>query len=249
MTGTLIDLISDMKICLGLALGTGLIFGYLYTKFKARELFKPDIKNLKRKINYNESESSTLLAKNEEVETELELYSGKLHESNLEVTKSKNQISDLESNMRTLEIEGATAKSQYKTQENILNRYNNEVQELKTTLGVEDTSDIENHKTTLKANAIQMVDGYQQKCDSCDGMISEEKALKIENSDLTSKISSLVASLNKKEYELSDTTEKVSTIRGKLQLEFDKLLESKEENEAKIGAFKEQLLAIKAKLS
>ena len=63
MTATLIDLISDMKICLGLALGTGLISGYLYTKFKARELFKPDIKNLRKKINYTQNEAGTLSSK------------------------------------------------------------------------------------------------------------------------------------------------------------------------------------------
>ncbi len=249
MAATLIELISDMKVCLGLALGTGLISGYLYTKFKARELFKPDIKNLKKKINYNQREASTLLSKSSEVETELELYSGKLHEANLEVTKHKNEVSNLEEDMRALETEGANVKAQHRTQEHILNRYDKEIQELKTTLDISDISDIENHKSVLKANAIQILDTYQQKCDSCEGMYSEEKSLKVENSDLTSKISSLAASLNKKGYELSDATEGVSTIRGKLQLEFDKLLASKEENDAKIGAFKEQLLAIKAKLS
>lgn len=249
MIATLIDLMSDMKVCLGLALGTGLIVGYLYTKFRARELFKPDIKNLKRKIVHNERETSSLSAKNSDVETELELYSGKLHEGNLEVAKGKNEISDLESNMRTLEAEGTNMKDQYQKQEQILNRYNSEVQELKTTLGVENIANIEDQKSTLKANAIQIVDTYQQKCDSCEGMYSEEKELKRENSDLTSKISSLVASFNKKEYELSDATEKVSTIREKLQLEFDKLRSAKEENEMKIENYKKQLLAIKEKLS
>ena len=249
MIATLIDLMSDMKVCLGLALGTGLIVGYLYTKFRARELFKPDIKNLKQKIAHNKRETSSLSAKNSDVETELELYSGKLHEGNLEVAKGKNEISDLESNMRTLEAEGANMKDQYQKQEQILNRYNSEVQELKTTLGVENIANIEDQKSTLKANAIQIVDTYQQKCDSCEGMYSEEKELKRENSDLTSKISSLVASFNKKEYELSDATEKVSTIREKLQLEFDKLRSAKEENEMKIENYKKQLLAIKEKLS
>jgi chromosome segregation ATPase len=249
MTSTLIDLISDMRICLGLALGTGLIIGYLYTKFKARELFKPDIKNLKRKIIHNETEANSLSAKNSEVETELELYSGKLHESNLEVTKSKNEISDLESNIHTLETEGTKIKDQYQKQEHVLNRYSNEVQKLKTTLGVEDISDIENQKSTLKANAIQIVDTYQQKCDSCEGMYNEEKALKRENSDLSSKISSLAAAYNKKELELAEATQKVSTIREKLQLEFDKILANKEENEIKIENYKKQLLEIKEKLS
>jgi chromosome segregation ATPase len=249
MTATLIDLISDMKICLGLALGSGLILGYLYTKFKARELFKPDIKNLKKKINYNENEASKLLTKNSEVETELELYSEQLHSGNLEVTKHKNELSELEENMRDLETEGANIKAQYKTQEHTLDRYNNEIQELKTMLDVENISDIENHKSTLKASAIQIVDTYQQKCDSCEGMYREEKALNTENSDLTSKISSLAATFNKKEYELSDATDTVSNIREKLQLEFDNLLASKEENDTKIRVFKEQLLAIKAKLS
>jgi len=249
MIATLIDLMSDMKVCLGLALGTGLIVGYLYTKFRARELFKPDIKNLKQKIAHNKRETSSLSAKNSDVETELELYSGKLHEGNLEVAKGKNEISNLESNMRTLEAEGTNMKDQYQKQEQILNRYNSEVQELKTTLGVENIANIEDQKSTLKANAIQIVDTYQQKCDSCEGMYSEEKELKRENSDLTSKISSLAASFNKKEYELSDATEKVSTIREKLQLEFDKLRSAKEENEMRIENYKKQLLAIKEKLS
>ncbi len=249
MTGTLIDLISDMKICLGLALGTGLIFGYLYTKFKARELFKPDIKNLKRKIKHHETESSAILSKNGEIENELETYSSKLHEGNLEVTKRKNEISDLESNIRTLELEGESVKSKYQKQEDLFNNYNSEVQELKSTLSVEDISQIENHETALKANAIELADTYQQKCDMWEGMKREEKALNQENLDLTSKISSLGALFNKKEYELSDATTKVSTLREKLQYEFDQLLASKEENEAKIGEFKKQLLAIKEKLS
>ena len=249
MTATLIDLISDMKICLGLALGTGLIAGYLYTKFKARELFKPDIKNLKKKINYTQKEANTLSAKNSELESELEVYSGKLHEANLEVTKHKNKLSDLEKSLRALEAEGASVKAQYKTQKHTLNRHNKEIQELKTTLSVEDISDIETHKSKLKANAIQIVDTYQQKCDSCEGMYREEKALKVENSNLSSKISSLTATFNKKEQELSDATDTLSNIREKLQLEFDKLLSNKEEYESKIKAYKKQLLTIKEKLS
>lgn len=249
MTGTLIDLISDMKICLGLALGTGLVFGYLYTKFKARELFKPDIKNLKRKIQDHEDESTVLHAKNSEVESELERYSNKLHDGHLEVTKHKNEISDLESNMRTLELEGATTKSQYQKQEEIYNNFNGKVEELKTALKVDDISKIEDYKTALKASTIEFENTYQQKSDMYEGMKSEEKALIKENSGLTSKIASIEAQLHKKGYELSDTTQKVATLRDKLQAYFDQLLAGKEENEAKIESFKKQLLAIKEKLS
>jgi chromosome segregation ATPase len=249
MTGTLIDLISDMKTCLALALGTGLILGYLYTKFRARELFKPDIKNLKQKIEYNGKESNDLLTKNSELENELELYNNKLNKSNLKITKHKKEISDLESNLRELELEGGNIKSQYQKQENILNKYNNEIKELKGTLEIESISDIENKKVAIKAKTIEVSNIYQQKSDMFEGMNSEEKELKRENSELSSKVSSFEALLNKKGMELSNANDKVSTIREELQHKFNQLIETKDENEAKIEYFKKQLLAIKNKLS
>jgi len=249
MTATLLELISDMKICLALALGTGLISGYLYTKLRAKEIYKPDIINLKKKIKYNKNESRLLLSKNSDIENEIESFSSKVHEENIVATKHKNELYALEENFRSQEAEYANVKAQYKTKEHMLNRYNKELQELKTTLDVKDISDIENHKSTLHAKSISIVDNYKQKCDSCERMYSEEKSLKIENSELTSKISSFGALFNKKEYELADSTKTVSTIRGKLQLEFDKLLRTKKENDTKIERYKKQLTDIKDKLS
>jgi len=249
MSIDLMSLIGDIKTCLALVLGTGLLFGYLYTKLKAREIFKPEIKNLKKKIKHHQDKSYSLLSKNSDIEKELEGYESELHNYNLESTKQKEKLSEIQQKIRTLESDGVQIKINHQRQQKVLDNYNTEIKELKSKLGVEKISKIDEHKVNLTEYSKQIAQRYEQKCNSYKGFIKDETAIRKENHDLKSKLSSLTADLNKKGLELIDKNEIVSTLREKLQNEYEDLLANKKENETKIEQYRKQLLAIKDKLS
>ena len=249
MTDMLINMIGDLKTCLALALGSGFVFGYIYNKFKAKEKYKPEINNLKHKIQSKKEEMGFLSAKNSEISTEVERYTNQLNNTNLEITKFKNQIADLETNRNELLKEEAAIKDQYTKQKNILNDYQDEIKKLKEKLRIEDISNLEDRKSELQAEAANIADTYKQKCDSYEGLFNEKRELEKETSSLTSNIASLKAALHKKEQQILNSSENISALREKLQNEFNKLIESKEENEDRITHFKKELLAIKNKLS
>jgi predicted nucleic acid-binding Zn-ribbon protein len=140
-------------------------------------------------------------------------------------------------------------KTDHQRQQKILDGYNTEIKELKSTLGIEHISKIDEHKSTLTTSATKIEDRYRQKCDSHEGFIKDKTALKQENHDLKSKLASQTATLNKKGLELIDKGDIVSTLREKLQHEYEDLLANKKENETKIEQYRKQLLAIKDKLS
>ena len=249
MSFDLMSLIGDIKTCLALVLGTGFLFGYLYSKFKARELFKPDIKNLKKKIKHHQYKSQSLLSKNDAIEKKIEGYETTIHDYNLEVTTHKEKLSSLQADMRDLETKGVEVKTNHQTQQKVLTRYNTEIEALTSTLGIKDLSKIDKHKATLTASIANIESTYKQKCDSYEGFVKDKKALHQENHDLTTKLSSNTEELNKKGLELIDKEEIVSSLREKLQDEYDMLLVNKKDDETKIEQYKKQLLTIKDKLS
>jgi chromosome segregation ATPase len=242
-------MIGDLKTCLALALGSGLLFGYLYTKFKSKEKYKPDIKDYTQKIRSKKEEIHLLSTKGSDLTTDVERYDEKLNETNLEVTKFKNQIADLETTKYKLEQEETNLKNQYKKQESILNDYESEVQKLKDKLRVDEIENLEDRKLTLQEDLHKTIDKYQQKCDSYEGLFNEKRELEKETSTLSSNITSLKAAIHKKEQLLANSSNTISSVRERLQDEFNKLIESKEENENRISYFKKELLSLKKKLS
>jgi len=249
MTATILDLIGDMKNCLALALGTGLISGYLYTKLRAREIYKPDIKNLKNKIKLNEGKSIDLLEKNENIKSDLSLHNKKIDKSNLEITQHKQEILEHEMKLKKLQLDGSSVVNNYQIEKNKLDRYNKEVDELKTTLDIDDVSNIEKSKELIKDKSLNITEKYSEKKNMVDAFTNEVTALKKENSNLTYEIDSKKALLNKKDIELKDTHKKLSSIRGELQENYEKLLKTRDDNLSQIEKYKKQLVDLKSKLS
>ncbi|MCH9813519.1 MAG: hypothetical protein K0U47_06190 [Epsilonproteobacteria bacterium] len=249
MNDIIMNLISDMKICLAIALLTGLIFGYLYTKLRARETYKPQIKKLNNQIQEVKIESDEITMQNSEIESAIAACDDELNQGNLTITKYKNEISDLESNRNSLEQEDTGLKNQHQKQESILHDYSNEIKTLQSSLELKDINQIEDHKVTFKAAAIDTADHYRQKCDSYEGLCNEEEVLKKEIFSLNSNVASLTASLNKKKLELSDATENIGSLKNRLQDEYDAIVANLEENKTLIQSYKKQLLAIKEKLA
>ncbi len=249
MVDILINLINDMKICLAISLGIGLISGYLYTKLKSRELYKPEVDRLIQKIASQEIEADASLNQSNIIDSKLEEYENSLQEGNITIKKLKNDISDLENTKTELNTKNLELKEQFLKLDNNLKNKNSEIQSLKSALGIEDLSKIEAYKEKLKNDISNNSIIYKQKCDSYDGLFNEDKELHSENSNLTSKLSSLSALFGKKELELLDLTKHTEELRTKLQREYDLMIQSKEENISAIKRYKNQLLEIKEKLS
>lgn len=249
MNDIIMNLISDMKMCLAIALLTGLIFGYLYTKLRARELFKPEVKKLAKQIEEVKSESDALITQNSEIESAITACDETLDTGNLTITKYKNEINDFETNRENLEKEDAGLKDQYTKQESILHDYHSEITSLKSDFGLEEINQIDDLKVSLKAKAIDTADHFRQKCDSYEGLCNEEKELQKEIFSLNSEVASLDAVLNKKKLELSSATENITSLKEKLQGEYDALLANMQEHKTLIASYKEQLLSLKKKLA
>jgi len=249
MVDILINLINDMRICLAISFGIGLISGYLYTKLRAREIYKPELDRLIQKIASQEIEADTSLNQNSTANAKLQEEENNLQNGTTLIKKFKNDISDLEATKTELDTKNIELKEQFLKLNNNLRNKNSEIQSLKSALGVEDLSKIEARKKNLKSDISNYLTNYKQKCDSYDGLFNEDKELHTENSNLKSKLLSLTTIFNKKELELSDITKHTQDLRTKLQREFDLMIQNKEENISAIQRYKNQLLEIKKKLS
>ncbi len=249
MVDILISLAEDIKFCLLGALGIGAATGYLFTKLRVSEEHIPiiyeledDIYDKERKIDANkiEKDESIELSKNLNIE---------LSKTNGKVTKLKDTAIELEIKTAKSKTELESLKSQYGKQENILNDYNKEIINLRSTLGLSDSINPKSRKVSLKAEIETNEQVYKKECEKYELLENQDEELKRETSNLSSKLASLTTSWDEKNKELSNAISSLSTLRENLQKQYDEMLISKQENDDKIDRFKKQLIDIKSKLS
>ncbi len=248
MTNILINLIIDMKICLAIAVGLGLLFGYLYTKLKAMQTHKPAINGLKKKIDTTRTNSSSLKIKKDENIAKIKEYNEKLNSDDTTIAKFKDEINKLE--IAKLESQKQTTHIQnsYKKQTDILDNNTQEIKSLKKLLDLENITEIEDHKTALKMDLNSKIELYKQKSNSYEGLNNEAEELKKENFTLNTKELSLTATLDEKKSNLADTIKNITKLKSKLQTEYDQMVQSIQDNKNKIQNYKTELLQLKDRL-
>ena len=150
MLSIILETLSSLKICLLIALFTGLLFGYLYTKLKAHEFHHPDVKKFKNNISSHAQSLAKIESKQKSINKEIEDYEFKLKETNESILKYKEQFlsqKELHVNMLT---KGKEFKSKYEDKKSILDHYTGEIDKIKKECRLDDISNIEENKESIK---------------------------------------------------------------------------------------------------
>ncbi len=249
MIELIMNLISDLKICLAIALGSGFVLGYLYTKLRARDIYNPTLKHHEQKLYEQKIKSDKYTADSRDLEVERELKNDQLELENRIVKKHRDEMHHFEDKKNKLQEHISTLENLKVKKHEMLDGFNKEIGTSKELLGVDDTTKIDIYKTDLNSNMYKLQGSFKDKSDSLVTLTNEVKELEHQKIDLSSQISSLTAKLSKTNLKLNDSSDNFDSIKSKLQGDYDALLKNKEDNLALINGYKKKLLSIKDKFS
>jgi chromosome segregation ATPase len=238
-----------MKICLAIAFASSFLFGYLYTKLKSKERYKPELKAYKSDIKERESEINSIIKQNENTESKLKLKQNDLSKINNFIANSKDETRHFEENKNRYKEQIITMKDLHIKKGIILKDYNKEIVATKSTLGLDDISKIQEHKKKLKSKVESIKKEHHEVSSTFTKLLDKKEELTDTNKNLKSSITSLTAKLSQNRLELTDAKNKFDSIASKLQSEFETLVKSKDEHLSKIQEYKEKLFSIRKRFS
>ncbi len=149
----MINLLESMillKWCLLFILLIGFIFGYFYSRLKAKEIYHPTIKELRLKIAQQVDQTHALKEKYKEIETEVLIYENKLKKLNQSIKKIRENVMKKEGLRVTLESEHYKLGGQYEEKNKILDYYENEMDEIKSACRVDNLSNLDENRERLE---------------------------------------------------------------------------------------------------
>ena len=195
MLHMILEIFSSLKTCLLIALFTGLLFGYLYTKLKALERYHPDVKRFRKNIASHVQSIKKIESKQNRLNKEIEDYESKLKETNESISKYKEQFlsqKDLHINMLA---KGKEFKSKYEDKKSILAHYSGEIDKIKKECRLDDISNIEENKESIKRLIEDKKIELREKQEKFAMMQNKLKKLDIDNHKLEEKLQELDLSL------------------------------------------------------
>jgi len=149
MLSMIIEIINNLQICLIVALFTGFLFGYLYTKLKFREWYYPDVQKFTKNIAYHTQKFKKIELNNKKLTSEIEHYENKLKGREESILKYKEQILSQKKLHMNMLTKGKEFKSKYEEKKNILDHYTGEINKIKKECRLDDISNIEETKKRM----------------------------------------------------------------------------------------------------
>ncbi len=245
MIDILTNLILDLKNCLAIALGIGLLTGYIYTKLRSREIYKPEIDRLNEKIDIQDSESKSFISKTKEIEEDIEKLNSSIKENQLHIKKIQEDIHDFEiQKIEKLRKESRIIE-RFNDAKNTLTTKEFELKELKNRLEVDDLSNIEAKSESINSKISQNSKEYSQKQEVYSNLLEKKKEIEEKKIALEEELLSLNKTLDEKEEKLSKLIQNRDTLKEELQNRYDSIVRDREDDLQKIEEYKSELLKIK----
>ena len=243
----MLDLLSDLKICLGLTLLLGLITGYLYNLFSLKEKYKPSIVDMKNSITAHNDEIDHLDKKYTQTQEDLNRYKQNIQEG-------KNRLKKLDQNIIKEEQE-------IKNKQNDISTLSQKLESLHTTL-----SQKQEQKNTLTSqigsdtpqSLKELHEENKTKLQTLNTEIRKENNILSETQQRYHILQKQRDTLQQEQYQeekrlreleekLHLLKEKESKIESTLQQEIEELKSSQYSLLEKIRAYREELLKISSK--
>ena len=191
MLSIISELLENLKICIPLALLSSLIFGYLYSKLKARESYHPIIKKFTRKISQHTKGFKNAEKEHKKLNGEIEYYEYKLKEINKSIFESKENFEskkDLEIEMLNRERE---LKAKYEEKRNILSHYSGEIEKVKKECRLDDVANITESRDSMNRLIAEKEQLLKEKHSEFSKIQAKVKGLEVANCQLEEKVQEL----------------------------------------------------------
>jgi len=149
MLSMISEILSNLKFCLLMALFTGFLFGYLYTKLKSREWYYPDVKKFTNNIAHHTQKLKKIEINDKKVKSEIEHYKDKLKGTDESILKYKEQFESQKKLHMSMLTKSKEFKAKYEEKKNILDHYTREINKIKKECRLDDISNIEETKKRM----------------------------------------------------------------------------------------------------
>ncbi len=245
MLPMILEIFNSLKTCLIIALLTGLLFGYLYTKLKAREFHYPDVKKFKKNIASHAQNLKKIEIKQEKLNKEIENYESKLKETNESISKYKEQFlsqKDLHINMLA---KGKEFKSKYEDKKSILDHYNREIDKVKKECRLDDISNIEENKESIKKLIEDKKIKLIEKQEKFAIMQNKLKSLDFDNNKLKEKLHELDKESENMNLQILEKNDSLNALEKGFVKEYEVLYKKISVTNDRVKEYKEKLLKLK----
>ena len=191
MLPIILEAVNSLKICLLIALFTGFIFGYLYTKLKAREIYHPDIKKFISSINYYTQGFKKADNECQKLKGERENFEYKLKEINQSASQYKESFVSQKSFQAETIDKSRVLKTKYEEKKSILEHYSGEIEKVKKECRLDDVSNILENRKSMQRLIREKELLLKEKRDKFSMIQQKIKGLDLENLQLEKKFHEL----------------------------------------------------------
>ena len=245
MLSMILEILNSLKFCLLIALFTGLLFGYLYTKLKARERHYPDVKKFTKNIVNHTQNLRKIETQHKKIKGNIEQYANKLKEINKSIETYKEQfISQKDLHMSMLS-KGKEYKSKYEEKKNILDHYTGEIDKIKKECRLDDISNLEKNIENMKSLIKDKSAKLKNKQEKFSTLQNKVKTLDLENSKLKEKLYELDKKSEDMALKTIDKKDTLKLLEKGFIKEYEALYKKISVSHNKVKEYKEKLKKLK----
>ena len=242
----ILEIVDTLKICLALALLTGLVFGYLYSKLKARELYHPNIKELSKNINQHHKGFKNADKERQKLKGEIEHYEYKLKGINESIFEYKDNFASKKELQVDMLNRGKELNSKYAEKQNILAHYNGEIEKVKKECRLDDVSNIEDNRDSMSRLIADKELLIKEKQDKFSMIQRKVKGLDLDNHQLEDKFHELDKNSKNMVLKVLEKEDNLNSLEQGFVKEYGVLYKKISVSHDKAKEYKEKLIKLKS---
>lgn len=245
MLSTVLEIVDTLKLCLALALLTGLIFGYLYSKLKAREIYNPIVKEFTKNIKQHTKGFKKADKERETLKGEIENYEYKLKGINESIFEYKDNFVFKKKLKVDMLNRAQELNSKYEEKQNILAYYSSEIEKIKKECRFDDVSSIEENQESMSRLIADKELQVKEKQDKFSMIQRRVKGLDLDNHQLEDKFHKLNKDSENMVLQVVKKEESLNDLKKGFVKEYELLYEKISASHDKAKEYKDKLIKLK----
>ena len=245
MLSIFLEIVDSLKICLALALLTGLFFGYLYTKLKALELYQPTVKKYKNSINQHKKSFKNAVKEQKNFKGEIENDEYKLKGINQSIFEYKNNYISKKELQVEMENKNKEASIKHEEKENILAHYTGEIEEVKKECRLDDISTIKENRDSMNRLISDKELLIKEKQNKFSMIQKKIKDLNLECSQIEEKLNELDKNSKNMALKIVERNDTLNLLKRDFLKENEAIYEKISLNNEEAKEYKEKLIKLK----
>ncbi len=241
----MLDMILELKECLGMVLFTGLLTGLFFAKSKNSEEYKPIIDELKEKIDHTDKEILAIEENCDKITQNIQNEKSVIQEADEQIAKFESKISMQEEEFLAAKSSFDKVKEKYTALDAILKAQINKVNELKSKIGSFTPEALLEKETTQNRKLKQLQNQLKKENETLKEIALRHKNLKAHRDELQGILEPLENSFTQIKELLHNAKNKEETLEENLQNKISSLKNEYNGWLEKIKKYKTELLKLK----